>query len=51
MKHLETALHARLLEKGRLIETTVIPDGWLPDAALVADARWWAEQPLKVVEA
>jgi len=51
MSAIETALHKRLVKEGRMISTTAVPDGWLADGELIADARWWAEQePLKVVK-
>jgi len=39
--------------QGLQVKSTALPtDGhWHPDPELKADARWWAEQPLKVVEA
>lgn len=44
MSAIEKALKARLVKEGRMISTTAVPDGWLADGELIADARWWAEQ-------
>ncbi|HQZ44016.1 MAG TPA: hypothetical protein PK735_14105 [Flavobacteriales bacterium] len=50
MSAIEKALKARLVKEGRMISTTAVPDGWLADGELIADARWIEEsQPLKIV--